>query len=463
MPLPLEIIILAAGKGTRMHSHRPKVLQELGGRPLLAHVLACAHALAPAAVHVVYGHGGERVPRAFADAGVSWVLQKAQKGTGHAVREAMSHVSKDALALVLYGDVPLIAPDTLRDLAAAASKDTLALLTAELPDPGNYGRILRNAEGAVVKIVEHKDAGELERAVREVNTGFLAAPAERLSAWLARLGNDNVQGEYYLTDIIEIAVADGLTVATRRPRSAWEILGVNSQQELAQLERIYQMQQAEKLMQQGVTLRDPARFDLRGELKAGRDVVIDVNVVLEGKVVLGDGVHIGPNNVIRDATIGAGTVVQPNCVIEESVVGQACRIGPFARLRPDTRLADRVHIGNFVEVKKSDVGAGSKINHLSYIGDTTVGKDVNIGAGTITCNYDGADKHRTVIGDGCFIGSSTQLVAPVTVGEGATIGAGSTIVQDAPPGELTLSRAGQKTVQGWKRPAKKDKSGKRKE
>ena len=457
MAAPLEIIILAAGQGKRMYSDTPKVLHRLAGRPLLAHVLASARALNPASVHVVYGHGGDRVRDAFAQTGVQWARQEEQKGTGHAVAQAMPTVADQAVVLVLYGDVPLIRPETLQDLLLAAGSDRLALLTAELDSPAGYGRIIRDPDGQVSRIVESKDASPAEAAVREVNTGFLAAPAAKLKKWLAGLRNHNAQGEYYLTDIIAMAVAEGVNITTRVPRDVSEILGVNSKQELADVERIYQKQLAEKLMQQGVTLRDPARLDVRGELSCGRDVVIDVNVVFEGKVALGDRVQIGPNNVIRDCTIGPDTVVHPNCVMEQAVVGEGCRIGPFARLRPETKLAAHVHVGNFVEVKKSEVGEGSKMNHLSYIGDTSVGRDVNIGAGTITCNYDGANKHRTVIGDGVFVGSNTALVAPVTVGPGATIGAGSVITKEAPAGELTLTRVAQVTRRGWKRPVKKSK------
>jgi len=463
MSPPLEIVILAAGQGKRMHSRLPKVLHAVGGRPLLAHVLECARALAPSAIHVVYGHGGEALRAAFAGADVRWAQQAQQLGTGHALMQAMPEVPDEALVLVLYGDVPLIGADTLRALIEAAGTDRLALLSAELADPTGYGRILRDAAGRVARIVEQKDATAAEAAVREVNTGFLAKDALRLRGWLRKLGNANSQGEYYLTDIIATAVQEGVAVETRAPRDVWEILGVNSKQELARLERIFQTNQAERLMREGVTLRDPARFDLRGELACGRDVVIDVNVVIEGKVTLGDGVAIGPNNVIRDTAIEAGTQVLPNCVIEEAEIGRNCRIGPFARLRPGARISDGAHIGNFVEVKNSEIGAGAKVNHLSYVGDSQVGRNVNIGAGTITCNYDGANKHQTVIGDNAFIGSNTALVAPVTVGDGATIGAGSVIVKDAPAGELTLGRAEQKTVKGWKRPAKAEKREKRKE
>ncbi|HLD14032.1 MAG TPA: bifunctional UDP-N-acetylglucosamine diphosphorylase/glucosamine-1-phosphate N-acetyltransferase GlmU [Burkholderiales bacterium] len=453
--MKLEILILAAGQGKRMHSALPKMLHDLGGRPLLAHALAVAEALHPAAVHVVYGHGGEAVRTAFAAVRVRWVHQAEQHGTGHAVQLAIAGVDPGSLVLVLYGDVPLITTATLRALCVAAGPDRVALLTADLKQPGHYGRILRDSHGKVLRIVEHKDAAPAETAITEINTGFLAAPAARLGPWLAKLTRANAQGEYYLTDIIGMAVAEGVTVATHRPAHAWEILGVNSREELAHVERVHQQQQAETLMRAGVTLRDPARFDLRGELQCGRDVVIDVNVIIEGKVELGAGVRIGPNNVICDARIGAGTVVQPNCVIEQAVVGRDCRIGPFARLRPGADIGDGVHIGNFVEIKKSTVGAGSKVNHLAYVGDATIGKDVNVGAGTITCNYDGASKHQTVIEDRAFIGSNTALVAPVTVGADATIGAGSVIAKDAPAGELTLTRAEQRSVKGWKRPVKK--------
>ena len=458
MTHPLEIVILAAGQGKRMYSDLPKVLHTVAGKPLLGHVLDTARALKPAAIHVVYGHGGEQVRAAFAqDRDVTWAHQVEQKGTGHALAQAMPKVADQATVLVLYGDVPLIRTQTLQELLAAAGNG-LALLTVELDDPGAYGRLLRDPAGRVTRIVESKDASPEEAAVREIYTGFLAAPAVRLRKWLAALKNHNAQGEYYLTDIISMAVSEQVAIATRPPRDLSEILGVNSKPELAQLERMSQKQQAEKLMQQGVTLRDPARLDVRGELSCGRDVVIDVNVVFEGKVVLQDGVQIGPNNVIRDTTIGAHTRILPSCVIEESTIGSHCRLGPFTRLRPGAEIADNVHLGNFVEVKKSRVGTGSKINHLSYVGDTTVGKDVNIGAGTIVCNYDGANKHPTIIGDKAFIGSNTALVAPVTVGEGATIGAGSVITKEAPAGELTLTRVPQVTKPGWKRPTKKVKS-----
>jgi bifunctional UDP-N-acetylglucosamine pyrophosphorylase / glucosamine-1-phosphate N-acetyltransferase len=450
----LEVIILAAGQGKRMHSDTPKVLHTVGGCPLLAHVIGAANELAPRRVHVVYGHGGERVPTALAAASVQWVAQAEQLGTGHAVQQAMPTMADDAMVLVLYGDVPLIRSQTLANLISRAAPLRLSLLTAELPDPRGYGRIIRNRAGSVERIVEQRDASAEEAQVREINTGIMAVPATRLRGWLTRLENRNAQREYYLTDIVAMAVAEGVDIATCQPQAFWEVRGVNSKRELADLERTYQTNYANQLLEQGVTLRDPARIDVRGELVCGRDVVIDVNTVFEGKVVLGDGVSIGPNNVIRDTEIGAGTQVLPNCVIEEAAIGASCRIGPFARLRPGNRLADHVHVGNFVELKKSEVGAGSKVNHLSYIGDTVVGAKVNIGAGTITCNYDGANKHQTIIGDQAFIGSNTALVAPVTVGAGASIGAGSVISKDAPAGELTLTRSEQKTVKGWKRPVK---------
>ncbi len=453
----LEIIILAAGQGKRMRSPRPKVLHTVGGRPMLAHVLATARTLAPRAVHIVYGHGGDQVRAAITDGNVNWVHQAEQHGTGHAMAQALPSVPDGARVLVLYGDVPLIRSETLKKLIESAG-DGLGVLTARLANPAGYGRIVRDPAGRVVRIVEDKDATAAERAIAEINTGFLTAPAGRLKGWVGALRNHNAQGEYYLTDIIGMAAADGQPIGSVTASDTVEILGVNSPQELARVERHYQKDRADEVMQQGVTLRDPARFDLRGTLTAGRDVIIDINVVIEGQVELGDGVVIGPNNVIRDAVIGAGTVIQPNCVIEETVIGADCRIGPFARLRPGTKLADHVHIGNFVEVKNSELAAGSKANHLAYLGDATVGAKVNIGAGAITANYDGAHKHRTVIGDNASIGANGVLVAPVTVGAGATIGAGSVISKDAPAGELTLTRAEQRTVKGWKRPVKKNKT-----
>jgi len=478
-PAPLVVIILAAGEGKRMRSSLPKVLHPLAGRPLLAHVVATARALDPAAILVVHGHGGEQVSERLGELDVEWVLQAEQLGTGHAVAQALPHVPGraparasgeapdrapdpasdqapgQAVLLVLYGDVPLVGVHTLGEVVEHARGGALALVTVDLEDPAGYGRIVRDGSGRVSAIVEERDASESERAIREVNTGILAAPAAHLGRWLARLDNDNAQGEYYLTDTVAAAVADGVAVQTALAESVEEVLGVNDRAQLARLERVVQAREAARLMREGVTLLDPARVDLRGEVRAGEDVTIDVNVVLEGRVVLGDGVRIGPGSVVRDAEIGARTRILEHCVVEGARIGPECRIGPFARIRPQTRLGRGVHVGNYVEVKKSDIGEGSKVNHLSYVGDAEIGRRVNVGAGTITCNYDGANKHRTVIGDDAFIGSGTELVAPVTVGAGATVGAGSTISKDVPPGTLAVARSRQQVKEGWKRPTKK--------
>jgi len=455
--MELHVVILAAGQGTRMKSVRPKVLQLLAGRPLLAHVLSRAGGLGAHATHVVYGHGGDAVPAAFPGQDVSWVLQAQQLGTGHAVAQAMPHIPDEASVLVLYGDVPLVEPATLRPLVETASAGRLALLSVVLDDPTGYGRIVRDGDGRVHRIVEQKDASAGELAIREVNTGILAAPAGRLRKWLAGLSSDNAQGEFYLTDVVALAVGDGVTVDAFEASSVVEVLGVNDRAQLALLEAALRRHHAEALMAAGVTLADPGRVDVRGRLSCGRDVVIDVNAVFEGDVELGDGVTVGPNAWIRDARIGDGTRIHPNTIVDGADVGPGCEIGPFARIRPGTVLADGVKVGNFVETKKSRIGRGSKVNHLSYIGDSEIGAGVNVGAGTITCNYDGVNKHQTVIGDGAFIGSNTALVAPVSVGEGATIGAGSTISKDAPPDQLTVARGRQVTVKGWKRPAKESK------
>ena len=455
MSSELHIIILAAGQGTRMKSALPKVLHKIAHKSLLEHVLDVAHQLQATSTHVVYGHGGEQVKNALQNYNVNWVLQDEQLGTGHAVDQAAPSIPDDQTVLILYGDVPLIQKDTLDRLIKAAGDSAMGLLTAHLEDPTGYGRIIRNDAGAVVEIVEQKDANETQLKVNEINTGMLAMGSTKLKRWLQKLENNNAHGEYYLTDIIGIAASEDVVINTVHPASLKEIEGVNNKLQLAQLEREYQMDQTKKLMEQGVTFRDPARFDLRGELQVGKDVTIDVNVIIEGKVTLGDGVSIASNNIIKDSVIGNNVSVQPNCIIESSLVGNGCVIGPFARMRPDTNLADNAKIGNFVEIKKATIGEGSKVNHLSYIGDATMGSNVNIGAGTITCNYDGANKHQTIIGDNVFVGSDTQLVAPVEVEEGATIGAGSTITHDAPKGELTLSRSPQKTRKGWKRPVKK--------
>ena len=451
----LSIVILAAGQGTRMRSALPKVLHPLAAKPLLEHVIDAAEQVGAAQIQVVYGHGGAQVRERLAARQVQWVEQAQQLGTGHAVAQALPAIADDAQVLVLYGDVPLISVATLQRLRDAAGKKDFGLLTAVLPDPTGYGRILRDDKRTVTGIVEQKDATPAQLAINEINTGFLCCGAAALKRWVAKLGNKNAQGEYYLTDVIAQAAEDGVTINTVASVNLPEIMGVNNKAQLAELEREYQRRQAQALMMAGVTLSDPARFDLRGRLEHGQDVGIDVNVVLEGAIKLGDRVSIGPNCVIRNAVIGADTRIQANCVIEDAVIGDNTRIGPFARIRPETQLADNTHIGNFVEIKKSDIGLGSKVNHLSYIGDTTIGARVNVGAGTITCNYDGANKHRTVIEDDAFIGSDTQLVAPVTVGAGATLGAGTTLTRDAPAGELTLSRTKQETRRGWKRPVKK--------
>ncbi len=438
-----------------MRSAVPKVLHLVGGKPLLTHVIDAAVQLNPESIHVVYGHGGDRVREALDGAPVEWVEQAEQLGTGHAVDQVMPLIGDDCVVLVLYGDVPLITPLTLKPLVDQARLERLAVLTAKLDDPFGYGRILRGANGKLVDIVEQKDASDEQLGIREVNTGFLAVPAVLLRDWLTRLDNRNVQGEYYLTDIVAMAVDDGVDVESTRAEHVDEILGVNDRAQLAHLERVYQRRQADELLRSGVSLADPARFDVRGELTAGSDSFIDVNVLFEGTVELGARVRIGPNCVIRNASLADDVEVLANSVIDDARIGRACRIGPFARIRPETELAERVHVGNFVEVKKSRVAEGSKINHLSYIGDTHMGSGVNIGAGTITCNYDGANKHLTEIGNDVFVGSDTQLVAPVKVGDRATIGAGTTITQDVPPGQLALSRGRQKTIEGWKRPVKK--------
>ena len=450
----LHVVILAAGQGKRMHSDLPKVLHRLAGRPLLSHVLETADSLNPAALHVVYGHGGEKVRFQFRNEPVTWTAQPEQLGTGHAMMQAMPGIPDDAVVLVLYGDVPLVRRPALNAVTAAASAGRIGLLTAELDAPDGYGRILRDDSGRVSGIVEHGDASAEQRAIREINTGIMALSAKRLRAWLEGLSNDNRQGEYYLTDVIARAVEEGVEIETAFPESPDDTLGANDRVELARLERIYQRRQAEALMREGVNLSDPARFDVRGRVKAGRDVSIDVNVILEGEVQIGDRVSIGPNCLLRDVQIGDDSEVLPNTIVDSASIGRGCRIGPYARIRPGTELADSVHIGNFVEVKASTVGAGSKANHLTYIGDAEIGSGVNVGAGTITCNYDGASKHRTVIGDGAFIGSGVELVAPITVHAGATIGAGSTISKDAPANKLTVSRGSQQTVKGWKRPKK---------
>jgi bifunctional UDP-N-acetylglucosamine pyrophosphorylase/glucosamine-1-phosphate N-acetyltransferase len=458
MNYKLEILILAAGKGTRMRSEMPKVLHKLAGKPLLGHVVDTTHALGATQTCVVYGFGGEAVPKAMADDKLTFVLQAEQHGTGHAVKQALPLLADDSVTLVLYGDVPLTHTATLQPLVEAANAGRLGLLTVTLAHPDGYGRIVRE-NGTVARIVEHKDASPAERAIQEVNTGILAVATRHLKQWIAELKNDNAQQEYYLTDIIALAVRSGMEVETHQPAFEWEVLGVNSKAQLAELERIHQNEIAQALLQDGVTLMDPVRLDVRGALVCGRDVVIDVNCVFEGHVELGEGVQVGANCVLRNVKVAAGTRIDAFTLIDDAQIGEANRLGPFSRIRPGTTLARDVHVGNFVEIKNSQIDEGSKINHLSYVGDTTMGKRVNIGAGTITCNYDGATKHRTIIEDEVFVGSDTQLVAPITVGRGATLGAGTTLTKDAPAGELTLSRAKQLTIDGWKRPVKQKEEG----
>ncbi len=448
-------IILAAGKGTRMRSTVPKVLHRLAHLSLLEHVYHTAKSLPKCRVGIVYGHGGDQVMKTLSHLDTEWIEQKEQLGTGHAVKQAMPMVSAEDTVLILYGDVPLTHPSTLGSLVESSRETGFSLLTVNLENPAGYGRIVRNAERGIEKIVEEKDASEEIRKIREVNTGMMAVAGHLLDEWLNRLNNDNAQGEYYLTDIVEMAVADGIDIRSIQPVNEYEVMGVNNRFQLAELERYYQMKHAEDLMAAGVTLRDPTRIDVRGNLEVGQDIVIDINVIFEGDVSLSNNVSIGPNTVIRNSVIADGVEILENCVIEDAVIGRGTKIGPFARIRPETRLGENVHIGNFVEIKKSNVAEGSKINHLSYIGDSDIGKQVNIGAGTITCNYDGANKFRTSIGDNVFIGSDTQLVAPVTIEDGATIAAGTTVTQDAPANQLTISRTKQVSVAGWKRPQKK--------
>ena len=449
---PLNIIILAAGKGTRMHSKKPKVLHTLAGKPLVQHVLDCASLLQPQQVCVVYGHGGEAVPQAMENYPAKFVLQEPQLGTGHAVQQAMPHLQDDSQALVLYGDVPLTQQSTLHQMQQAG--DGLVLLTVNLANPSGYGRIVRDGQGDVLSIVEEKDASAEQREICEVNTGIMLAPTQQLRTWLANLQNNNSQGEFYLTDIVAMAVQQDIQVRTVQPAQEWEIHGINSKSQLVFLERTWQLVEASRLLVQGVTLADHSRIDVRGKLSCGRDVEIDVGCIFEGDVTLGDNVRVGAYSIISDSSIGASTEIKPYSHIDSSEVGSDCHIGPYARLRPGTKLQNEVHVGNFVEIKNSEIAANSKANHLSYIGDTTMGSRVNIGAGTITCNYDGANKYRTTIEDDVFVGSDTQLVAPVTVKRGATIGAGSTITKDTPEDVLTLSRSKQLSIKGWQRPQK---------
>lgn len=451
----LDILVLAAGKGTRMRSDLPKVLHPVAGKPLLGHVLDTARKIGGDHLTVVTGHGAERVQQQFSADDVTFVLQAEQLGTGHAVQQALPVLREDATVLILYGDVPLIQADTLTRLIAQVSDQQMALLTVTLPDPSGYGRILRDGNGEVMAIVEHKDATETQRAVQEANTGIMAVKAAHLREWLPLLNNDNVQGEYYLTDLIALAVSRGVTVHAEQPNAIEEVEGINNRQQQAALERYYQQQQAKKLLAEGVTLLDPSRFDCRGTLKAGRDVVIDVNCIFDGDVTLEDGVVVEANSIIINSRVGKNTRIKAFSHIDGADIAENCDIGPYARLRPGTQLADGVKIGNFVETKKSVINSGSKVNHLSYIGDALIGKKVNVGAGTITCNYDGVNKFKTEIGDNAFIGSNSALVAPVVIGAGATIGAGSIITKNIEDEELAIARAKQRNIQGWQRPVKK--------
>ncbi|MEX3691817.1 bifunctional UDP-N-acetylglucosamine diphosphorylase/glucosamine-1-phosphate N-acetyltransferase GlmU [Paraburkholderia sp. BR14263] len=451
----MNIVILAAGMGKRMHSALPKVLHPLAGKPLLSHVIDTARTLSPTRLVVVVGHGGEAVREAVGAPDVQFALQAQQLGTGHALAQALSLLDANVPTLVLYGDVPLTRASTLKRLVDTAGENGYGILTVTLDDPTGYGRIVRDAAGEVERIVEQKDANEAQRKIAEINTGIVVTPTAPLAGWLAALKNDNAQGEYYLTDVVEAAIAAGHPAVTAQPHDEWETLGVNSKQQLAELERVHQRNVAEALLVAGVTLADPARIDVRGSLHCGRDVFIDVNCVFEGEVTLADNVSVGPNCVIRSASIGAGTRVDAYTHIENAAVGANAVLGPYARLRPGAKLADEVHVGNFVEVKNANIGVGSKANHLSYVGDADVGAGVNIGAGTITCNYDGANKHRTIIEDNVFVGSDTQLVAPVRVGRGVTIAAGTTVWKDVPEATLVLNEKTQIAKTGYVRPVKK--------
>lgn len=455
--MSLEIVILAAGQGTRMRSALPKVLHPVAGNSMLGHVIHSARQLDPQRIHVVIGHGADAVRERLAADDLNFVLQDKQLGTGHAVAQAVPFITADTV-LILYGDVPLIEVPTLQRLLKLVAPMQMGLLTVELDDPTGYGRIVRNADGRVTAIVEHKDASEAERTITEGNTGILAVPASHLGDWMSRLSNNNAQGEYYLTDVIAMAVSDGLIVDTEQPHDAMEVQGANDRKQLAELERHYQLREGRRLMAQGVTLRDPARFDVRGEVTVGRDVLIDINVILEGRVVIEDDVVIGPNCVIKDSTLRKGVVIKANSHIEGAVLGEGSDAGPFARLRSGTVLEARAHVGNFVELKNAHLGEGAKAGHLTYLGDAEVGARTNIGAGTITCNYDGVNKWKTVLGEDVFIGSNNSLVAPVDILDGATTAAGSTITSTVDKSQLAVGRARQKNIDGWKRPVKVQKS-----
>ncbi len=452
-----NVIILAAGRGTRMRSSLPKVLHCVAEKPLLLHVYDTAMQLNATKVNIIYGHGGEYVKDSLDQIKATWIEQSEQLGTGHAVQQAVPYIEDDELVVILYGDVPLISAQILSELSESAISSGFSLLTVNMADPFGYGRIVRDEKGSILKIVEQKDANAQEKEITEVNTGFMAVKGSRLKDWLSKLNNNNAQGEYYLTDIVGLAVEEGTNISHVTPDHEYEVLGVNNRLQLSELERIYQTNKAEELMLSGVTLRDPKRIDIRGELNCGQDVTIDVNVVFEGNVVLGDGVTIGANTCIKDSAISDNVKILSHCVIEGAQIGSGSSIGPFSRVRPDTKIADNARVGNYVEIKKSVIGEGSKVSHLSYIGDTDMGSGVNVGAGTITCNYDGANKFRTIIEDDVFIGSDTQIVAPVTVGKGSTIAAGTTLTMDTPEASLTLSRVKQRSIGSWNRPTKKNK------
>jgi bifunctional UDP-N-acetylglucosamine pyrophosphorylase / glucosamine-1-phosphate N-acetyltransferase len=451
-----EVIILAAGQGTRMRSALPKVLHPIAGKPMITHVIDNLKSLGSEIVHIVIGHGADQIRELHADYDVQWTTQEQQLGTGHAVAQALPAVSKDSIVLVVYGDVPLIKPTTLMKLVESAGANSLALLTVELNNPAGYGRIVRDQAGQITKIVEQKDASESQLSITEVNTGILAVAAEKLNKWLPALSSDNAQGEYYLTDIISMAVNDGMDIIAQQPEADWEVQGVNNREQLSRLERIYQSNQATHLMSQGATIADPNRIDIRGTLTVGQDVFIDINCVFIGDVTLAENVTIGPNCVIENASIGAGSNIKANTIIESATVANYCDVGPFARLRPNTQLSDKARVGNFVELKNTRLGHSSKANHLAYVGDSDVGANCNIGAGTITCNYDGANKFKTIMGDNVFIGSNSTLVAPVTIEKDGFVGAGSTVTKDIPAQNLAIGRGKQKNIEGWNRPSKKN-------
>jgi bifunctional UDP-N-acetylglucosamine pyrophosphorylase/glucosamine-1-phosphate N-acetyltransferase len=455
--MTLSIVILAAGQGKRMHSETPKVLHRLAGKPLLEHVINTSQQLThDAKPIVIFGHEGEKLQHAFAHLGVEWVKQSEQLGTGHAVLQALPQIDEKQQVLILYGDVPLISAPTLKNFIAATPANTIGMLTAEFPDPTGLGRIIRDSAGKIIRVVEEKDADAKQRLLHEINTGIYLIPAALLKKWLPALKNKNAQQEYYLTDIIALAAEQNIPIHAQQPNAYEEVLGINDRVQLAFLERYYQKQFAEKLMRQGVTLQDPARFDVRGELSVGQDVTFDINVIIEGHVKIGNHCSIGSNVILRNVIIADHVDIRANSILDGAEISDHCIVGPFARLRPGSIMASGSLVGNFVEVKNSEIGSGTKVNHLSYIGDSEIGKKVNIGAGTITCNYDGVNKNRTIIGDNAFIGSNSQLVAPVTIGEGATIGAGSTITRDAPPNQLTICRATQRSIENWKRPKKEE-------